>query len=177
MKYQENPALAKKLKPFAIVISIIVLVLVFSMDMVHVSVDADLSMLPPFHATLNVIVFIMLLLALYFVKKKNIAAHQKAIYAAMACSFIFLCSYVTYHICTPHTLYCKHDWTRKLYFFILFSHIAMAAFSFPMILFAFIRGISFQVEKHKKLVRYVYPMWLYVALTGPIVYLMLRPCY
>ena len=176
-QYKERPDLAKRLLPISYVLSAIVIGFIAAMGpMNKVDMGIDFSGLPAFHSTMNAITFFILLLALYFVKNKNIEAHKKAMFTAMVTSFFFLVSYILYHITTPHTNYCGEGVIRTVYFVILNTHIVLAGVVFPFILIAFIRGISYQVEKHKKLVRWVYPIWLYVTLTGPILFLMLRPC-
>ncbi len=175
--FKENPGLAKKLMPWAYIISVLVIGLVAIMGMVKVDTGLNLKALPPFHSVLNSITFCLLLLALYFIKQKNVKAHKNTIFLAMITSAIFLGSYVLYHIGTDPTKYCKHDWTRPIYFTILNTHILLAGVVFPFILISFIRGISYQIEKHKKLVKWVFPVWLYVSLTGPVIYLMLKSCY
>ena len=96
---------------------------------------------------------------------------------AMTCSFIFLTMYIVYHTTTPETKYCGEGNIRYVYFFLLISHVILAAVIFPFILFTFIRGYTFQVEKHKKMAKWVFPFWLYVAVTGPVLYIMLNPCF
>ncbi len=172
-----NLALAKKLNILASIISVVVLLLVGMMRRVKIDTGIDFSFLPPLHAILNSLAALALIAALVFIKQKNVAAHQKSIYAAMFLSFLFLMSYVVYHFTTPETLYCKQGTIRTVYFFFLITHIILAAVSLPFILFNFIRGYTGQIEKHRKMSKWVYPIWLYVAITGPIVYLMLRPCY
>ena len=176
---KENTALAKKLNRIAIVISIIVIGLAGAMRVpsLKIPTDIDFSFLPPIHAAMNMLTTLCLLLALYFIKNKNINAHRKAIYAALFFSMLFLLSYVTYHFTTSETLYCKEGPIRILYFFFLISHIVAAGGVFPFILFTFIRGYTGQVQRHRKMAKWVYPIWLYVAITGPIVYFMLKPCY
>jgi len=174
--YRERPELAKKLIPISYVLSVIVIGLVGVMGVVKIDLGVDFSGLPTFHSTMNVITFFILLLALYFVKNGNIEAHKKAMFAAMAASAIFLVTYVLYHITTPPTRFCKTGGIRTFYLILLNTHIVLAGVVFPFILISFIRGISYQIEKHKKLVKWVYPIWLYVTITGPILYLMLRPC-
>jgi putative membrane protein len=174
-----NLALAKKMNIAAVVISILVIGLAGAMRNPHwkIPTDIDFSFLPPLHAALNTLASVCLLLAFYFIKNKNVAAHRKAIYAALFFSALFLLSYVTYHFTTPETLYCKQGFIRKVYFTFLISHIVLAAVIFPFILFTFIRAYTGQVEKHRQMARWVFPIWLYVAVTGPVVYFMLRPCY
>ena len=168
---------AKWMDKVAVVISVIVLSTVLMMRRIKFNVDIDLSFLPSFHAILNAGTFIALIGAFYFIKKRNIIAHRNSIMVAMVLSVLFLVSYVLYHFTTVETTYCKEGTIRYIYYFVLITHITLAGLSFPFILFTFIRGFNYQVEKHRKLARWVYPVWLYVALTGPIVYVMLKPCY
>ena len=188
-----NTVLGKKLDIAAIIISIAVVVLVGVMRVpsMKINTSIDFSFLPPLHAFFNTVVAIALLLALYFVKNKNIKAHQNMIYVAMSFSFLFLLSYVAYHFTTPETLYSDFDHNRivtdlekersgslrTIYFTFLASHILLAAISLPFILFTFIRGYTGQVAKHMRLAKFVWPVWFYVAVTGPICYFMLKPFY
>lgn len=174
-KYKERPELAKKLLPISYVLSVVVIGLIAVMGVWKIETDIDFSFLPAFHSTVNFCTFILLLIALYFVKKGNIEAHKKTIILAMCASVIFLVSYVTYHITTGHVKYGGQGAMRVIYFTLLNTHIALSGIVFPFILISFIRGISYQIEKHKKLVRWVYPIWLYVTISGPILFLMLRP--
>jgi putative membrane protein len=173
-----NIEVAKKLNKIAIVITVVVLSLVFFMRSEYkLDLGMDFNFLPPVSATLNTLVAICLLIALYFIKQKNISAHQRSINLAMFLSFLFLISYVLYHFTTIETKYCGEGSIRIIYFLLLISHIILAAVSFPLILFAYIKGYTGQVAKHRKMVKWVYPLWLYVAISGPLCYLMLMPCY
>lgn len=173
-----NPPLLKTLDRVAYVLSVVVIGLVIAMRPAQrFHVDFDTSWMPGFHAIVNTIGAIFLVLALLFIKKKNISMHRNMILGAMVCSFFFLLSYVGYHFTTPETKYCGVGNIRYLYFAILITHIILAGLSLPFILLTFNRGITMTVAKHKKLARWVYPIWLYVMITGPVVYLMLRPCY
>ena len=152
---------------------------------------ADLSSLPGFHALLNSMAAVFLVLAIRAIKKGQVILHQKMIYAAFICSLVFLLSYVTYHITTPATLFGDANkdgllssaereavsGTRPYYLFILISHIGLAALSFPFILRTFVHAFTNQFEKHRKLSKKVFPVWLYVAVTGPVVYFFLQPYY
>jgi putative membrane protein len=190
---QPNLQLAKKLNVAAWVITGAVLILVGLMRRVKIPLPegVDVSFLPPFHATVNALTAVVLLIALYFIKQKNVKAHRQAIFAAMVLSVLFLLSYVAYHFTTPETIFgdLNHDGelstselaavgsTRTVYLVILLSHIVLAAVSLPFILFTFIRGYTGQVERHKKMARWVWPVWFYVAVTGPVAYFMLMPYY
>jgi putative membrane protein len=174
---KENIPLAKKLGVAAWIITALVLILTGLMRRVKIDTEIDFSLLPPIHASFNVVVAIALLFALFYIKRKNIIAHRNSIFVAMIFSFLFLLSYVAYHFTTEETKFCMEGSQRTIYFLLLISHIVLAGISLPFILFTFIRGYTYQVEKHKKLARWVWPVWFYVAVSGPICYLMLMPCY
>ncbi len=190
---KENLALAKKLNVAAWVVTVAVLGLVVLMRQVKITLPAgtDLSFLPPLHASLNVLTAITLVVALIFIKQKQVSRHRAAIMVALGFSVLFLLSYVAYHFTSPETLFgdANHDGVvdaaeraavggmRTFYLILLLSHIALAAISLPFILFTFIRGFTYQVARHWKMARWVFPVWLYVAITGPICYFMLMPYY
>ncbi len=169
--------LEKKMNLAAWVVSVVVLALVVLMRKYTITSAIDFSFLPPIHASLNALCAVVLLLALYFIKNKNIEAHRKAIYVALGLSVLFLLSYVLYHFTTPETKYCKEGTIRIVYFVLLISHIVLAGGTLPFILLTFNRAFTGQYARHKKMARWVFPLWLYVAITGPICYLMLYPCY
>lgn len=172
-----NDILASKLNKISIGLSFVVLLLVGLMRRVKIDLGIDFSFLPPISAMLNTLVAICLVLALYFVKRKDIVNHKRSIYSALIFSALFLVCYVLYHFTTVETTYCKEGLIRNVYYIFLITHIVLAGISLPFILLTFSRGFTFQVEKHKKMARWVYPVWLYVAITGPLCYLMLKPCY
>ncbi len=172
-----NLPLAKKLNIAASIFSFIVLILVFGMHQVHIDHGIDLTFLPSVYSFLNAVTAVVLIYALVQIKKKNIKAHKNAIYLAMFFSATFLLMYVLYHISYPDTKYCGVGFIRYIYFPMLILHIVIAAGILPFILFTFIRAFTGQIDKHVKIARWVFPFWLYVAISGPILYLMLRPCY
>jgi putative membrane protein len=190
---EANVLLEKKLNRVAWVLTVAVLGLVVMMRRVKIPMPegVDLGFLPPFYATLNALTAVVLLIALYFVKQKKIQQHRNAIYVAITLSVLFLLSYVAYHFTTPETLFgdANHDGvlselekaaiggTRTFYLVLLLSHIALAAGIFPFILFTFIRAYTNQIDRHRKMARWVFPLWLYVAITGPVCYFMLVPYY
>jgi putative membrane protein len=172
----ENLKLAKKLNKYAVIVSAAVLILVASMRKIHIDLGIDFSFLPTIYSITNVLVAICLIRALLFIRQKRIAEHKQMVTIALSLSAAFLLMYVLYHITTPEIKYCGEGAIRTAYFALLITHIVLAAVSFPFILFTFIRGFTMQVEKHKAMSKYVFWVWLYVSITGPIVYLMLRPC-
>jgi len=176
---EPNLQLARRLNVVAWILTVVVLGLVGAMRRIKIQLPdgVDLSFLPTVHATLNSLVAVFLIIALVMIKRKNVAAHKRAISAAMICSILFLLCYVSYHFTTRETKFGGTGTTRTIYFVLLVSHIVLAAVSFPFILFTWIYGFTNQVQKHRRMAKYVFPVWLYVAITGPICYLMLRPYY
>lgn len=193
LRSKPDKALARKLNLAAVAVTIVVLVLVGLMRSVKISLPEgwDLSFLPPFHATVNAVTAFVLVYALLMIKRKKVVAHRNAIYVAMGLSVLFLLSYVAYHFTTPETLYgdangdgvvdaaekAKAGGMRTFYLVLLLSHISLAGIILPFILFTFIRAFTGQYERHKRMARWVFPIWLYVAITGPVVYLLLLPYY
>jgi putative membrane protein len=192
-KREANLALSKKLTILVWVLTVAVLGLVALMRSVKIPIPdgVDLSALPALHAFLNTLAALFLVGAIWAIKKGKVNLHRQMIHFAVVCSFVFLLSYVTYHFTTPATIYGDSDGNgilsesekvvagsfRLFYLFILLTHIVLAAVSFPFILLALTYAITNQFDKHKKVTRWVFPVWLYVAITGPLVYLLLRPYY
>ncbi len=174
---KENKELATKLNKIAWIVSGAVLLLVGMMRRIKIDTSVDFSFLPPLHAGINTLVAVLLIIALYFIKKGDIEKHKKTIIAAMIFSALFLISYVVYHITTEETRFCQEGTIRYVYFFFLITHVVLAAATLPFILFTFIRGFTYQVASHKRMARWIWPLWFYVAITGPICYWMLAPCY
>jgi putative membrane protein len=181
LQRKPNEALGKKLKITAWILTAAVLVLVGLMRRPELRIPLpegfSFSFLPPVHAVINTIVSIALVVALVGIKKKNIQLHTRAIGVAMGMSVLFLLCYVCYHFTTEEVRYGGEGVMRSVYFFFLITHIVLAGVSLPFILFTWINGFTNQFAKHKKLARWVFPMWLYVAVTGPICYLLLKPYY
>lgn len=133
--------------------------------------------LPALNAFINGTCTLLLLASLYFIRRKNIVLHKQINLTTFFLSALFLISYITYHYLADETRYPQDNPFRPYYLFILITHIILAAIVLPMILVSFYYGLTMQVQKHRKLVRWAYPIWLYVTLTGVIVYLMISPYY
>ena len=173
----ENSVLAKKLNVYATIVSVVVLLLVATMRQIpRLDLGIDFSFLPAVYSFTNLLAAVFLILAFNFIRQKKIEQHRKMIYVALTMSTLFLLMYVLYHITSPEIKYCGEGAIRPVYFLLLITHVTLAAVSFPFILFTFIRGYTMQVERHKKMARWVYWVWLYVSISGPVVYLMIRPC-
>ncbi len=172
-----NESLYKRLRPIALVFSIIVILMVASLRSIHWETNISFIWLAGFHSTVNAITAIGLILAYYFIKiKKDIKRHKQLMILNIILSGVFLLSYVVYHITTPETKYCFEGNIRYLYFVLLATHIILAAIIMPVVIFTFLRAYTGFIPLHKKMARWAFPVWLYVAITGPILYLMLRPC-
>ncbi|WP_276359094.1 DUF420 domain-containing protein [Daejeonella sp. H1SJ63] len=166
------------------IISIVVLIVVVVLQSKILNVFPDkgsipswVFSLPKLNAILNGTCSVLLLLSLYFIKKKNIQAHKKVNILTFILSSLFLVSYIIFHATGIKTTYGGEGSIRIVYYFILITHIILAAIVLPLVLFSFQKGIQMQVESHKKLVRWTYPIWLYVTITGVIVYVMISPYY
>lgn len=147
--------------------------------------------LPKLNAIINGTCSVLLLVSLYFIKQKNIAMHKRINLLTFCLSSLFLVSYILFHYLAPETKYGDMNsdgflsegekdsvgGIRYVYYVILITHIVLAASVLPLILLSFYRGLQMQVERHKKLVRWAFPIWLYVTVTGVIVYLMISPYY
>ena len=133
--------------------------------------------LPKLNAIINATCTILLLTTYYFIRRKKISIHKRINITTFFLSSLFLISYVTYHYFADETKFPADNPLRALYLVILTSHIILAALVLPLILISFYRGLNLQVALHKKIVRWTFPIWLYVTITGVIVYLMISPYY
>lgn len=133
--------------------------------------------LPKLNALINGTCSLLLITSLYFIKKGNVQMHKKLNITTFALSSLFLISYVLFHWMAPETKFPADNPLRTIYLIILISHIILAAGVLPLILLSFYRGLQNQVSLHKKVVRFAYPIWLYVTITGVVVYLMISPFY
>ena len=179
-KLEPNRILGKKLTLVSWIVTVAVWGLVGLMrgpTKIPLPEGVTLDFLPMVHAGLNCLVALFLILALVFVKQRKIELHRLSISAAMVCSALFLLCYVAYHFTNEETKFGGEGFARTLYFILLISHIVLAALSLPFILQTWIFGFTNQFDKHRKMAKLVFPVWLYVALTGPICYLMLQPYY
>ncbi len=171
----------KKYKKWIVTLSIVIPVAVailFGVNLRKLGYDVQpLSFLPPIYAAINGLTAVLLFMAVAAIKKGNIKLHENLVKVCMGCSVAFLVMYVAYHMTSDSTPYGGEGVIRYVYFFILITHILLSIIIIPFVLFTFVRGIAGAYERHKKLARITYPMWMYVAVTGVIVYLMISPYY
>lgn len=139
--------------------------------------DTSIYILPKLNAVINSITFILLLTGYYFIRQKKILIHRTIMLSAFVFSSIFLVLYIIYHYSAPETKFGGEGPVRIIYFFLLISHILLAISIIPLAFITLFRGLNLDFRKHKKIARITLPIWLYVSLTGVIVYLLIAPYY
>lgn len=160
----------------SVVVALLVGVLNWGIDKRTVT-GFDLSFFPKFHAILNSIVAILLILGLYFIKTKKTEWHKKTMFLSFVVSAVFLISYVIYHTLAEPTRYGGEGALKLVYLILLATHIILAALIMPFILMTFYYAWSNKLDKHKKIAKRIWPFWFYVAVSGVLVYLMISPFY
>lgn len=136
-----------------------------------------LSFLPPIYATINGITAILLIVAVTAIKNGKRKLHENLMKTAIACSLLFLLMYIAYHITSDSTPFGGKGNIRIVYFFILISHILLSIAVIPLVLISYVKAISQKFDQHRKIAKITFPIWLYVAITGVIVYIMISPYY
>ena len=182
--------LEQKYKPWVIAVSIVIPIAVAVLFTVSVE-GVDFSFLPPIYAGLNALTAILLVSAVIAIKKGNRKVHQQLITFAVVCSVLFLLMYVAYHMTSESTIYgdFNHDGLRDkseaalvgssyfIYAFLLLTHILLSLIVLPLVLMTYLKGWSDNIVSHRKWARITFPIWLYVALSGVVVYFMISPYY
>jgi len=170
-----------KFDKFIIAVSIIIPVVVavlFSVKLKDFGIDVKpLSFLPPIYATINGATAIVLILAVRAIKNGNRSLHERLMTVAIALSVMFLVMYVAYHMTAEATKFGGEGIIRYVYFFLLISHIMLSISVIPLVLITYVRALAERFDRHKKIAKITFPIWLYVAVTGVIVYWMIAPYY
>lgn len=164
----------KKYDRIIIVLSIVLPVTVAALFGVKLDIALPIF-LPPIYASINAVTAIVLVLGVFAIKKGNRTLHERLIKTAMLLSIFFLVLYVLYHMTSDSTSY-QGDF-RTIYLVILVSHILLSIAVIPFVLITYVRGKLGKFESHRKIAKYTFPLWLYVAVTGVVVYLMIAPYY
>lgn len=177
-----SPALQKndkKARLLILTVSFVVFAAVVILSRVKLDVDLgfDIHIFALANAVINSIVSILLVMALAAVKQKNYQRHKNVMLAAMLLSVLFLVSYIAHHLLAGETKFGGSGALKNFYYFILITHIPLAAIILPFILFTAYRGLTSEFAHHKKLARYTWPLWLYVSITGVLVYVLISPYY
>ena len=168
---------SKKYRPLVIAASVLVPIVVAILFTVRIP-DADpLTFLPPIYAGINALTSLLLIAALYFIKNGQRKIHEVLMKVCIGLSLIFLVMYIAYHMTTDPTPFGGEGVVKYVYYFILVSHILLSIIVIPLVLTSYTRAISSEFISHKKISKITFPVWLYVAVTGVIVYLMISPYY
>jgi putative membrane protein len=177
----DNNMIEQKFSKFIIVVSILIPVVVailFSVKLKDFGIQVEpFSFLPPIYATINGITAIVLLFAVKAIKNGNRKLHEKLMTTAIAFSVLFLVMYVAYHMTADSTKFGGEGAIRYVYYFLLISHILLSIAVIPLVLITYVRALAERFDRHKKIAKITFPIWLYVAVTGVIVYLMIAPYY
>ena len=155
----------------------LIIVFLFFLPKQDRDIPFDLTLLPRLNAIFTSFTFIFLLAALFFILRKNIKMHRNFIFAAFTTTTLFLDTYLTYHYLAPNTPYGGEGLLKSLYYFILISHISLAPIVVLLALFSLVWGLTRNISKHRKISRWTMPIWLYVSLSGVLVYVLISPYY
>lgn len=166
-----------KYKNWIILVSIAIPVVVAFLFRIRLENVKSLSFLPPIYAAVNGYTAIILLVALWAIKNRKINLHEQLMKTAIGLSLAFLVMYVAYHLTSDPTPFGGEGVIKTVYYTILISHILLSIIIIPLVLVTFVRGISQQFTEHRKIARITFPIWLYVTITGVIVYYMISPYY
>ncbi|MCS6917038.1 MAG: DUF420 domain-containing protein [Chitinophagales bacterium] len=155
----------------------LVVVLLIYLKPAGVDLGFDVRLLPALNATLNSLTTVLLIAGYMLIRRGKQRLHQYCMITAVVLSAAFLVSYVIYHWMTEPTPFGGTGWIRPVYYFILITHIVLAAVIVPLVLFTLLRAVQERFDRHRRIARITLPLWLYVTITGVLVYLMLRPYY
>lgn len=177
----ENHSLEQKFSKLIIIVSILIPVVVailFNVKLKDLGYNVEpLSFLPPIYATINGITAVVLVAGVLAIKNGKRQLHKQLMTTAIALSVAFLVMYVAYHMTTDSTKFGGEGMIRNVYFIILISHILLSIAVIPLVLITYVRALAEKFDKHKKIAKITFPIWLYVAVTGVVVYLMISPYY
>jgi putative membrane protein len=161
------------------IVSVVVFCVVAALPKIHLEVKLPFNahIFAAVNAAINTTVSVLLVLGYVLVRKKQFEAHKKVMLTAIILSALFLVSYIAHHLFAGETMFGGSGTIRIIYRILLFSHIILATIILPIVLFTAYQSLSGDYAKHKKVARYAFPLWLYVSITGVIVYLMISPYY
>ena len=166
-----------KHKKLIIAVSILIPVIVAILFRIRLENVDELLFLPPIYATINGFTAIVLLFALWAIKNKKINLHQTLMKIEILLSVVFLVMYVAYHLTSDPTPFGGEGSIKYIYYFILISHILLSIGIIPLVLISYARALSKQFQNHKRIARITFPIWLYITITGVIIYVMISPYY
>lgn len=175
----ENNTVETKYNKLITVLSVAIPVAVaalFGVSFKKLGIDVEpFTFLPPIYASINALTALLLVVAVIAIKNGNRKLHENLMKLAIACSVAFLLMYVAYHMSSESTKYLGEY--KMIYYFILISHILLSIAIIPLVLITYVKALAQRFDKHKKIAKITFPIWLYVAVTGVVVYLMISPYY
>ncbi|WP_396140828.1 DUF420 domain-containing protein [Flavobacterium sp.] len=195
MNNSNKKTLEQRFRLSIILVSIVIpiaVAILFTVKLKDFGIEVEpLSFLPPIYASLNGLTALLLVMGVMAIKNGNKKVHERFMTTAIACSVVFLVMYVAYHMTADSTVYGDIDGNkilgatekanagsiRYVYLFILLSHIALSIVIIPLVLITYVRALAARFDKHRKIAKITFPLWLYVAVTGVVVYLMISPYY
>ena len=176
-----NLAQEKKYKKIIIALSVVIPIAVaalFGVNLRSLGFDvAPLKFLPPIYASINGVTAVLLILAVIAIKNGNKKLHEQLNTTAIACSLLFLLMYIAYHMTSDSTSFGGEGFIKYVYYFILITHIVLSVAVIPFVLISYMKAKLGKFQDHKKIAKFTFPLWLYVAITGVIVYIMISPYY
>lgn len=170
-------SIEKKYNKWIIILSIVIPVAVAVLFVVKIPNATPLPILPPIYATINGITALLLIVAVWAVKNGKLKLHENLMKVAIGCSLMFLLLYIAYHMTTPNTKFGGEGYIKSVYYFILITHILLSIAIIPLVLITYVRALAERFDRHRKIAKITFPLWLYVAITGVVVYLMISPYY
>ncbi len=155
----------------------LIVILLMNLDTRTNILGLEVGTFPLFHAVINGLTAVLLFVGYLLIKNQKMILHRNVMISAFVLSVVFLVSYVVSKISHEPVSYGGEGWMRYLYFFILITHIVLSGIIIPLVLFTMYRGLTGQYEKHKKIAKWTFPIWMYVAITGVLVYVFMHPYY
>jgi len=177
----DSKSVEQKYNKWIVILSVVIPLAVaalFGVNLRKLGYDVKpLGFLPPIYATINGLTAVVLVTAVWAIKNGKRTLHENLMKFAIMLSVLFLGMYVAYHMTADSTKFGGEGAIKYVYYFILITHICLSVVIIPFVLITYVRALAERFDKHRKIARIAYPMWLYVAVTGVIVYLMISPYY
>lgn len=179
METQNN--IEKKYNKWIVILSVVIPLAVaalFGIKLSNFGLDVEpFYFLPPIYAGINGLTAVLLIVALWAIKNKNIKLHETIMKVCIGLSVLFLVMYVAYHMSSDSTAYGGEGVMKVVYLVILVTHIFLSIAIIPLVLITYVRALATRFDKHRKIAKITFPIWLYVAITGVVVYFMISPYY
>lgn len=166
----------KKYNKWVIALSVIIPIVVAALFGIKIDVELPVF-LPPIYASINALTALVLIISVWAIKNKKRNLHENLMKFAIVLSLIFLVMYVAYHMTSESTKFGGEGIIKYFYYFVLLTHILLSVAVIPFVLITYVRAITNNFERHKKIAKITFPLWLYVAITGVVVYIMISPYY